>query len=52
MLQLDLSLLFIWYFVPILILAGKAGVEAYKTKKKKDKLKVLEEEATPFTRKL
>ncbi len=52
MLQLDLSLLFIWYFVPILILAGKAGLEAYKTKKKKDELKALEEEATPFTRKL
>lgn len=52
MLQLDLSLLFIWYFLPMIILVGRAGLEAYRTKKKKDELQALEEEATPFTREL
>jgi hypothetical protein len=52
MLQLDLTLLFIWYFLPMIILVGKAGLEAYKTKKKREELQALEEESTPFTRKL
>ncbi|MHA1933953.1 MAG: hypothetical protein ACW97A_01610 [Candidatus Thorarchaeota archaeon] len=52
MLQFDMTMLIIWWVVPLALLFGRAGLQAYKTKKKREELQQLEESATPFTRKL
>jgi hypothetical protein len=49
--QMDMSMLIIWWVVPIIILGGRAGLAGYRAKKKKDEIKRLEESSTPFTRK-
>jgi heme/copper-type cytochrome/quinol oxidase subunit 2 len=48
--QFDMTLYIIWWIVPVLILLGRAGLQAYRTKKKRDKLRRLEEKSTPMTR--
>ncbi|MFW9926189.1 MAG: hypothetical protein ACFFDM_05410 [Candidatus Thorarchaeota archaeon] len=50
--QFDMTMLIIWWVVPIVIIAGRAGLAGYRAKKKRDELKKLEENSTPFTRKL
>ena len=50
--QFDTTFIIIWWIVPILLLAGRAGLEGYRAKKKRDEIKRLEERSTPFTRKL
>ncbi|MGY5863027.1 MAG: hypothetical protein RTV41_00340 [Candidatus Thorarchaeota archaeon] len=49
--QYDMSMLIIWWVVPILLLVGRAGLAGYRAKKKKDELKRLEKSSTPFTSK-
>jgi hypothetical protein len=49
--QFDMTLLIIWWGVPLLILGGRAALAGYRAKKKRDELKRLEENSTPFTRK-
>ncbi|MFW9797021.1 MAG: hypothetical protein ACFFE2_08285 [Candidatus Thorarchaeota archaeon] len=49
--QYDYSFILIWWIVPMLILAGRAGLAGYRAKKKRDELKRLEEKSTPFTSK-
>ena len=49
--QFDMTMLIIWWVVPIALLAGRAGIAGYRAKKKRDELKKLEENSTPFTRK-
>ena len=48
--QFDFTLLIIWYIVPFLILGGRAVLAGYRTKKKRDELRKLEESVTPFSR--
>jgi len=50
--QMDISLLAIWWGLPLAILLGRAGLAAYKTKKMRQELRELEKNTTPFTRKL
>ncbi|MHA1587200.1 MAG: hypothetical protein ACTSV9_00300 [Candidatus Thorarchaeota archaeon] len=50
--QMDISLLAIWWGLPLAILLGRAGLAAYRTKKKRQELQELEKNTTPFTRKL
>ncbi|MFX1484136.1 MAG: hypothetical protein ACFFCP_13225 [Promethearchaeota archaeon] len=50
--QFDMTLLIIWYVVPIIILGGRAALWGYRAKKKRDELKQLEKKSTPFTRKI
>jgi hypothetical protein len=53
MLQFDtLSLLFIWWVVPIILLAGRGALAAHNARKRRHALRVLEESVTPFTRDL
>jgi hypothetical protein len=47
--QFDFTILIIWYIVPFLILGGRAALAGYRTKKKRDELKRLEEKITPFS---
>ncbi|MHA1768259.1 MAG: hypothetical protein ACTSV3_00200 [Candidatus Thorarchaeota archaeon] len=47
--QLEHTMLIIWWVVPILILAGRAALAGYRTKKKRDELRRLEETITPFS---
>jgi hypothetical protein len=49
--QFDLSFIIIWWVVPMLILLGRAGLAGYRAKKKRDELRQLEENSTPFTSK-
>ncbi|NOR38617.1 MAG: hypothetical protein GQ580_03400 [Candidatus Thorarchaeota archaeon] len=49
---MDISLLAIWWGLPLAILLGRAGLAAYRTKKKRQELRELEKTTTPFTRKL
>jgi hypothetical protein len=50
--QFDMTMLIIWWIVPMVILLGRAGLAGYKAKKKRDEIKRLEEKSTPFTSKL
>ncbi|MHA1964835.1 MAG: hypothetical protein ACXACG_06305 [Candidatus Thorarchaeota archaeon] len=50
--QIDLSYLIIWWVVPIVILGGRAGLAGYRARRKRQELKQLEENSTPFTSKL
>jgi hypothetical protein len=50
--QFDITFVIIWWIVPIILLVGRAGLEGYRAKKKRDEIKRLEEKSTPFTRKL
>ncbi|MFW9850003.1 MAG: hypothetical protein ACFFF4_12770 [Candidatus Thorarchaeota archaeon] len=53
MLQFDtISLLVIYWVVPILILAGRGAVAAYRARKHRQALQALEENITPYTRNL
>lgn len=47
--QFDMSLIIIWWIVPIIILVGRAAFAGYRAKKKRDELKRLEKRSTPFT---
>jgi len=49
--QFDMTMLIIWWIVPIAIIAGRAGLAGYRAKKKRDELKRLEQKSTPFTQK-
>ncbi|MHA2359830.1 MAG: hypothetical protein ACXAB5_06130 [Candidatus Thorarchaeota archaeon] len=49
--QFDMTMLIIWWVVPIVLIMGRAGLAGYRAKKKRDELKRLEESSTPFTRK-
>jgi hypothetical protein len=49
--QYDMTMLIIWWVVPIAILGGRAALAGYRAKKKRDELKRLEESSTPFTSK-
>ncbi|MGD9395488.1 MAG: hypothetical protein PVJ05_03580 [Candidatus Thorarchaeota archaeon] len=49
--QYDMTMLIIWWVVPIVILGGRAVLAGYRAKKKRDELKRLEESSTPFTSK-
>jgi hypothetical protein len=48
--QFDFTILIIWYIVPFLILGGRAALQGYRTKKKRDQLRKLEESVTPFSK--
>ncbi|MHA1950896.1 MAG: hypothetical protein ACW987_13615 [Candidatus Thorarchaeota archaeon] len=50
--QLDMTMLIIWWTVPMIILFGRAGLAGYRAKKKRDELKRLEKSSTPFTRRI
>jgi len=50
--QYDYTFIIIWWVVPIVILAGRAGLAGYKARKKRLQLKRLEEKSTPFTSKI
>ncbi|TFG33738.1 hypothetical protein EU527_06850 [Candidatus Thorarchaeota archaeon] len=52
MLQFDMTLIAIWYIVPLSLLFLRAAYAGYKTKRKKNELKRVEEKSTPFTSKL
>ncbi|TFG34159.1 hypothetical protein EU527_04735 [Candidatus Thorarchaeota archaeon] len=52
MLQFDLTLLAIWYIVPISLLFLRAAYAGYKVKQKKNELKRIEKKSTPFTSKI
>jgi len=52
MLQMDMTMLIIWWVAPLLILVGRAALVAYRTKQKRDELRKVEEDSTPFTREL
>ncbi|MHA2025527.1 MAG: hypothetical protein ACW98U_06455 [Candidatus Thorarchaeota archaeon] len=49
--QFDMSMLIIWWVVPIFLLGGRAVLAGYRAKKKRDELKRIEESSTPFTSK-
>ena len=44
-----MTLLVIWYVVPALLIGGQAALAGYRAKKKRDELRRLEENSTPFT---
>ncbi|MHA1742309.1 MAG: hypothetical protein ACTSVD_09505 [Candidatus Thorarchaeota archaeon] len=48
----DLTMLIIWWVVPMVILLARAALAAYRTRQKRTELRELEERATPFTRRL
>ncbi len=52
MLQIDYSYLIIWWVVPIVVLFGRAALAAYRTRRKRNELRRIEEKSTPFTREL
>ncbi|MHA1906147.1 MAG: hypothetical protein ACW98Y_02545 [Candidatus Thorarchaeota archaeon] len=52
MLQFDLTLLIIWWVVPIVILFGRGALAAHRARKRRHALQALEEKITPFTRDL
>ncbi|MHA2423902.1 MAG: hypothetical protein ACXAEF_03890 [Candidatus Thorarchaeota archaeon] len=53
MLQFDtLSMLIIWWVVPIVLLGGRGALAAHRARKRRHALKALEEKITPFTRNL
>ena len=52
MLQYDLTILFIWYAVPISLLGLRAALAAYRAWKKRSELRQLEKKTTPFTREI
>jgi hypothetical protein len=47
-----MSMLIIWWIVPIVILGGRAALAGYRARKKRQELRQLEENSTPFTRKI
>ena len=49
MLQIDFSFYIIWWVVPIVILLGRLALVAYRTRKKRNELRRIEEKSTPFT---
>ena len=51
MLQFDMSLLIIWYIVPIGLFGLRAVYAGYKAWQKRQELHRLEEKITPFTSK-
>jgi hypothetical protein len=50
--QADMTFLIIWIGLPLALLLGRAGLAAYRTKKKRDQLQELEKRISPTTRKL
>jgi hypothetical protein len=46
-----MTMLIIWWVVPMVILGGRAALSGYRAKKKRDELRRLEEKSTPFTSK-
>ncbi|RDE14034.1 MAG: hypothetical protein C4K48_06885 [Candidatus Thorarchaeota archaeon] len=52
MLQYDLTILFIWYAVPISLLGLRAALAGYRAWKKRSELRQLEKKTTPFTREI
>ncbi|NWF96548.1 MAG: hypothetical protein HXY34_10455 [Candidatus Thorarchaeota archaeon] len=50
--QIDYSFFIIWWVVPLLILLGRAAVMGYRTRKKREELRRVEEKATPLSRRL
>ncbi len=50
--QFDMTMIIIWWVVPLLLLLGRAGLQAYRTKQKKQELEEIESKTTPFTRQL
>ena len=50
--QFDITMLIIWWVVPLALIMGRAGVQAYRTKQKRQQLRELENKITPFTRSL
>ena len=50
--QFDLTLIAIWYIVPLALLFLRAAYAGYKVNKKKKELRKIEERATPFTGKI
>ncbi len=51
MLQFDMTLLIIWYIVPIGLFGLRAVYAGYKAWQKRQELRLLEEKITPFTSK-
>lgn len=49
MLQIDFSFYIIWWVAPIVILLGRLALVAYRTRKKRNELRRIEEKSTPFT---
>ena len=52
MMQFDLTLLIIWYVVPLAILFGRGALAANKARKKRQELREIEQNSTPLTRDL
>lgn len=48
--QFDMGLYIIWWIIPFMILLGRAGLQAYRTKKKREMIRQLEEKSTPMKR--
>jgi len=47
-----MTMLIIWWVVPMVLIMGRAALAGYRAKKKRDELKRLEESSTPFTRRI
>jgi hypothetical protein len=52
MMQFDMTLLAIWYIAPLALLLLRAAYAGYKAKQKKNELKRIEKDSTPFTSKI
>lgn len=52
MLQYDLTILFIWYAIPISLLGLRAALAGYRAWKKRSELRQLEKKTTPFAREI